>query len=59
MIEILYIQLLNEGTIVYRPVPAKQVSGNIYQIQGDELYNPEEEDWEFQPGSTVLIEEKK
>ena len=54
----IYIQLLEEGTIVYRPVPALEVKNNIYEVRGSEIYDPEDEVWEFSPGTYVLVEEQ-
>jgi hypothetical protein len=54
----IYIQLLEEGTKVYRPVPAIEIENNIYEIQGFEIYDPEDETWEFTPGTYVLVEEQ-
>lgn len=50
------VQLLNEGTVCYRPVPAIQVSENIFILQGYDIYNPEDEKWEFLPGETIYAE---
>ena len=54
----IYIQLLEEGTRVYRPTPAYEVGNNIYQIKGYEMYDPEDEVWEFPPGTFVITEEQ-
>jgi hypothetical protein len=56
--DIVYIKLLDEGTIVYRPVPAFRIDSNIYQINGNEFYNPDDENWEFIPGTIVNVEPK-
>lgn len=53
-----YIKLLEEGTKVYRPVPAIEIESNIYEVQGFEIYDPEDEVWEFKPGTYVLVEEQ-
>ena len=53
----IYIQLLEEGTKVYRPVPALEIENNIYEVRGFEIYNPEDEVWEFPAGTYVLVEE--
>ena len=55
----IYIQLLEEGTKVYRPVPAIEVESGIYKVGGFEVYNPEDEIWEFPPGAYVLVEERE
>jgi hypothetical protein len=54
----IYIQLLNEGSIAYRPVSACAIKKNIYKVDGSECYNPEDEEWEFLPGTYVLVEEQ-
>lgn len=59
MKKIIYVQLLNEGSVAYRPVSAYLIERSIYKIDGSECYNPEDEEWEFLPGMYVLVEEKK
>jgi len=54
----IFIKLLGEGTLVYRPVPSIKISENLYILQGSEIYNPEVEEWEFKPGTLVFVEEK-
>lgn len=54
----IYIQLLNEGTKVYRPVPASEIETNVYKIGGHQLYNTDDELWEFIPGTVVVVEEQ-
>ena len=46
----IYVQLLNEGTDVWRPVEATQLSDNTYSIEGTV---PGGEEWAFAPGSVV------
>ena len=58
MEKIIYIQLLNEGSVAYRPVPAIQIENNIYKVQGFEIYDSEDEEWEFLPGTRVFVEEQ-
>ena len=55
---IVYVRLLGEGTEVYRPVPAQQVSSSIFVLGGEDIYNPEDEEWEFLPGARVWVETK-
>jgi hypothetical protein len=54
-----YIKLLEEGTEVYRPVPAIELKENIYEVKGHDIYDPEDEVWEFKPGARVVVEEQK
>lgn len=49
----IYIRLLNEGTLVYRPVLAVQVRPLIFKVPGDNIFDPENEEWEFLPGTLV------
>lgn len=56
--KIIYIQLLNEGSVVYRPVSAYEIQESIYKIDGSECYDPEDEEWEFLPGTYVLVKEQ-
>ena len=55
--KLIYIPLLNEGTIVSRPVVASDMGNNIYKIIGTEQgLKPEEldEEWLFPIGSYVI-----
>ncbi len=54
----IYIQLLNEGTKVYRPVPAIMIENCIYKVKGEDIYDPDTEEWEFLPGTIVIVEEQ-
>jgi hypothetical protein len=55
----IYIQLLDEGSIAYRPVPATKFSARTYLIAGQDSYEDLEERWEFEPGERVVCEWKK
>jgi len=57
-IKTIYIQLLGEGTQVYRPVPALEITPNIFEIQGDDIYDPDDEEWKFGPGTQVIVEQR-
>ena len=48
----IYVQLLDEGTDVWRPVSAELMSAEIYRIVGD-APDPATERWEFMPGELV------
>ena len=54
--ENIYVRLLDEGTVVYRPVPATKISYNLYKLEGSKIYDPDE-NWEFTPNTLVLVEE--
>jgi hypothetical protein len=55
----IYIKLLEEGTNVYRPVPAVEFKKNVYKLKGENIYDPEDEVWEFKPGIYVVVEEQE
>jgi hypothetical protein len=46
----IYVELLDEGTIVYRPVSATHIRDRIFKIEG---IVPETETWAFLPGEIV------
>ena len=58
MERIVYVQLLNEGTRVFRPVSATKVLDNVFKINKSEMCNEEDETWEFAPGTNVIVEEQ-
>jgi hypothetical protein len=57
--EIIYIQLLNEGTFCVRPTLGEKMDEDIYRILPTDDYDPEDEVWEFLPGAVVRVENKK
>jgi len=59
MEKIIYIQLLGEGTLVYRPVLSVKVDEDVYQVGGKDIYDPDDEEWEFLPESIVKVEERE
>lgn len=54
----IYIKLLGEGTVAYRPVRAIKVDKNIYLLKGEEIFDPDDEEWEFYPGTKVKVDRK-
>lgn len=58
-IKTIYVQLLDEGTIVYRPMPAYQVSRGIYKLLKPNDYDPVNETLQFEPETTVRCETKQ
>jgi hypothetical protein len=48
----IYIPLLEEGTHVWRPVSARQITPDVYVVVGSQ---PDDEVWEFEPGSVVQV----
>jgi len=53
---IVYVQLLGEGTVVYRPAPAEPLGARVVRLLIPEGYDPDDENWEFKPGTTVRVE---
>jgi hypothetical protein len=52
----IYIRLLNEGTEVSRPTKAVDLGSGIFIVLPTADYDPEDETWEFPPGSRVRCE---
>ena len=55
-VRIVYIPLLNEGTSVVRPAQAIRLRENVYQVLPTSDYDPDDEEWEFPPGTSVECE---
>jgi hypothetical protein len=56
-IESIQVLLTDEPVRMWRPVKARQLKENIYQILSNQLVD-EDEEWEFQPGDIVITEQK-
>jgi hypothetical protein len=48
-----YVSLLNDGAIVWRPVTAEKLGPDLFRLQGPK---PDYETWQFQPGQVVRCE---
>jgi hypothetical protein len=53
----IYVLLTDEPVPAWRPVKTRQLKENIYQILSNQTVD-EDEEWEFQPGDIVFVEEK-
>lgn len=51
-----YVRLLDEGVPVLRPVPAVALSPGICRLERTDDYDPQDETWEFLPGTSVRCE---
>jgi len=51
-----YVRLLGEGTVVFRPATAIPTGPDIVRLLVPDNYDPDDEDWEFKPGSLVRVE---
>ncbi|HEY1528417.1 MAG TPA: hypothetical protein VGH51_19500 [Candidatus Angelobacter sp.] len=52
----IYIRLAGEGTDVFRPTEALDLGGGLFKVLAPPDYDPEDEKWEFPPGSVVECE---
>jgi hypothetical protein len=55
----IYIRLLDEGTEVFRPTSAEPLGQGVFKVLPTSNYNPQDEKWEFPPGSLVECEKRK
>lgn len=54
----LQVRLLNEGTTVSRPAQALDRGDGIFELLPTRDYDPEDEQWEFPPGSLIRVERR-
>jgi len=54
----IYVYLLDEGTDVWRPVAAEELRDGVYRIISENP-DPDDERWEFPPGSVVRCEDRQ
>jgi hypothetical protein len=50
---LIYIRLLNEGTLVYRPTQGEEIERSVFKVLPTGDYDPDDEQWEFPPGKIV------
>jgi hypothetical protein len=55
----LFVYLLAEGTDVWRPTEAVPIGDGLFKILSTPHYDPEDEVWEFPPGSIVRCETRQ
>ena len=56
---LLYVRLLDEGTDVFRPVWAEPLGSGVYELIAPSDYDPEDEEWEFLPGTHVSVSQRQ
>jgi len=56
MTQTIHMELLDEGTAVWRPVEAEQIDGELFRVIG---IVPEHEKWMFPPGTIVRCKNTK
>lgn len=54
--DIIYVNLLDEGTVVLKPVLATHQGSSVYKIISDD--KPNDDKYEFPSGSCVIVEQK-
>jgi hypothetical protein len=54
----IYIALLDEGTDVWRPAPARRLDDGSYLVLKPDDYDPVGEHWQFAPGAIVICEQR-
>ena len=59
MTDEVYVYLLGEGTDVWRPAPAWKIGPHTYILLRPDAYDPDDEQWEFPPGSVVEAERRE
>ena len=55
----MYVKLINEGSVAYQSVPSSKCSNTIYKSEGADIYDIEDEIWEFLPDILVLTKRKE
>ncbi|GGZ25402.1 hypothetical protein GCM10011273_08470 [Asticcacaulis endophyticus] len=55
---VVYVELLDEGTPVWRPSSAIKVDGNVFVLT-NENHDPNTEQWSVLPGSLITIEQQQ
>jgi hypothetical protein len=55
----IYVRLLHEGTEASRPTQAVEIGNGLFKILATPDYDPDDEDWEFLPGSVVRCESRQ
>ncbi|MAY75027.1 MAG: hypothetical protein CMJ31_09995 [Phycisphaerae bacterium] len=51
----IYVELIDEAVLVWRPVQAVHLRDSVYRISTQD-YDREDETWEFEPGDVVRCE---
>jgi hypothetical protein len=54
--QIVYVRLLEEGTDVWRPVPAIPFPDGTFELREPDDHDPQDEKWEFPPRARVRCE---
>ena len=55
----MYVELLGEGTPTWRPTSAESLGQGRYRLLPTDNYDPEDETWQFLPGTVVTCEKRR
>ena len=55
----IYVNLLDEASPTMRKTKCLPIGNNLYTILATTDYDPEDEAWEFLPGTTIALEESR
>ena len=58
MIQVVFVRLLGEGTVVFRPTTAEFLTDTTARLLPVAGIAPGDEQWEFEPGSLVRVEKR-
>jgi len=53
----IFVRLLDEGTVVSRPTKGIVLGNDLFELLPTDNYDPDDEHWEFLPGSIVRAKE--
>ena len=53
----IFVRLLDEGTECRRPTRGVSVGGGLFRLLPTSSYDPDDEHWEFPPGTIVRVKE--
>ena len=56
---VVYVRLLDEGTNVWRPVPAVPQADGSFRLDEPDDYDPQTESWEFPPHTKVTCARRR
>jgi hypothetical protein len=57
--ETIFVYLEDEGTDVWRPTQAERLADGSYRLLAPPDYDPQDEKWEFPPGTVVRCQRRK
>lgn len=55
----IYIPLIEEGTVVFRPTQGVALDTDVFRVLPTDDYDPDDEVWKFPPGAVVRCEKQQ